>query len=157
MDTHQQKPYIQMSMNNCKQENKMSLIKWEDRYSVKISKFDQQHQQLVNMINQLYEAMKVGKGQVELGKILDELVDYTRRHFSSEEALMLKHAYPQYTEHKESHDRLTQQVMDYKNQYKEGKIGLSVQMMNFLKEWLVNHILDEDKAYTNFFESKGEK
>ncbi|MFN7035761.1 MAG: bacteriohemerythrin [Bellilinea sp.] len=135
----------------------MALIKWEDRYSVKISKFDHQHQQLVSMINQLYDAMKVGKGQVELGKILEELVDYTRKHFSSEEALMLKHAYPQYAEHKASHDRLTHQVIDFKNQYHEGKIGLSIQMMNFLKEWLVNHILDEDKAYSNFFEAKGEK
>jgi len=135
----------------------MALIKWEDRYSVKISKFDLQHQQLVSMINQLYEAMKIGKGQVELGKILEELVDYTRKHFSSEEALMLKHAYPKYAEHKTSHDRLTQQVIEFKNQYNEGKIGLSIQMMNFLKEWLVNHILDEDKAYSNFFEAKGEK
>ncbi len=123
----------------------------------KITQFDQQHQKLVGLINQLYEAMRVGKGRVELGIILDELVDYTRKHFSSEEALMLKHAYPQYTQHKASHDRLTQQVMDFKNQYKAGKIGLSVQMMNFLKEWLVNHILDEDKAYSNFFEAKGEK
>lgn len=135
----------------------MALIKWEDRYSVKISKFDLQHQQLVSMINQLYEAMKIGKGQVELGKILEELVDYTRKHFSSEEALMLKHAYPKYAEHKTSHDRLTQQVIEFKNQYNEGKIGLSIQMMNFLKEWLVNHILDEDKAYSHFFQAKGEK
>lgn len=134
----------------------MGLIRWEDRYSVKISKFDQQHQQLVGLINQLYEAMKVGKGQIELGKILEELVDYTRKHFASEEALMLKHAYPQYAEHKASHDRLTQQVIEFKNQYHAGKIGLSVQMMNFLKEWLVNHILDEDKAYSTFFEAKGE-
>lgn len=134
----------------------MGLIRWEDRYSVKISKFDQQHQQLVGLINQLYEAMKVGKGQVELGMILEELVDYTRKHFASEEDLMLKHAYPQYAEHKASHDRLTQQVIEFKNQYHAGKIGLSVQMMNFLKEWLVNHILDEDKAYSTFFEAKGE-
>lgn len=135
----------------------MTLINWEDRYSVKISKFDEQHQKLVGMINQLYEAMKVGKGQLELGKILEDLVDYTRKHFASEEALMLKHGYPNYTQHKASHDRLTQQVIEFKHQYDEGKIGLSVQMMNFLKEWLVNHILDEDKAYSNFFEAKGEK
>lgn len=134
----------------------MALIKWENRYSVKIAKFDEQHQQLVGMINQLYEAMKVGKGQLELGKILEDLVDYTRKHFASEEALMLKHGYPNYTQHKTSHDRLTQQVIEFKNQYHEGKIGLSIQMMNFLKEWLVNHILDEDKDYSNFFQAKGE-
>lgn len=135
----------------------MTLIKWDDRYSVKIAKFDEQHQGLVKLINTLYESMSLGKGQQELANILKELVDYTRKHFSSEEALMLKHNYPHYAAHKISHDRLTQQVMEFKNQYDQGKIGLSVQMMSFLKEWLVNHILDEDKAYSSFFESKGEK
>lgn len=135
----------------------MGLIKWDDHYSVKISKFDQEHQHLVDVINHLYESMKVGKGQVELGKILEELVDYTRQHFANEEALMLKHAYPKYAEHKASHDHLTQQVLEFKSQYEAGKIGLSVQMMNFLKEWLVKHILDEDKDYSTFFEAKGEK
>lgn len=128
----------------------MSLINWEDRYSVKVPHLDQQHRQLVDLINQLYDAMRVGKGQHEMASILDQLIDYTGKHFSSEEAYMRRQAYPDFLEHQASHQRLTQQVLDFQAKYRRGEIGLSVPVIHFLRDWLVNHILGEDMGYSTY-------
>lgn len=66
----------------------MSLITWSDSYSVKNMQMDDQHRKLVDLINDLHGAMKLGQGRQKLGTILDALVDYTRTHFRSEELLM---------------------------------------------------------------------
>lgn len=135
----------------------MSLLQWEDRFSVGVDQFDRQHRVLVDLINELHEAMRTGKGQQELGVILEKLVQYTRVHFASEEEWMVRYQYPEYPQHRASHDHLTRQVLEFQRQYKDGTIGLSVQMIQFLKEWLVNHIIGEDKAYAHFFQPERSK
>jgi len=131
----------------------MSLLQWEDRFSVGVDHFDRQHRVLVDLINELHDAMRAGKGQQELGGILEKLIQYTRVHFTNEEEWMVQYQYPAYPEHRASHENLTRQVLEFQRQYKDGTIGLSVQMIHFLKEWLVNHILGEDKAYSPFFQA----
>ncbi|MEW6650980.1 MAG: bacteriohemerythrin [Chloroflexota bacterium] len=128
----------------------MSLIRWEERYSVRVPHLDQQHRHLVDLINQLYDAMRVGKGQIEMVGILDQLVEYTRNHFSSEEAFMRRQGFPGYAEHRAAHQRLTQQVLDFQTQYKSGEIGLSIPVIHFLRDWLVNHILGDDMDYSTY-------
>lgn len=128
----------------------MSLLQWEDRFSVGVDHLDRQHHVLVDLINELHKAMREGKGQQELGIILEKMIQYTRVHFASEEKWMAQYQYPEYTRHQASHESLTRQVLEFQRQYKDGTIGLSVQMIHFLKEWLVNHILGEDKAYARF-------
>ena len=59
----------------------MSLINWSDNYSVKVAKFDNQHKNLVNMINEMHEAMRSGRGKDALKPILQKLVNYTVQHF----------------------------------------------------------------------------
>ncbi|GAP05918.1 hemerythrin-like metal-binding domain [Anaerolinea thermolimosa] len=131
----------------------MSLLQWEDRFSVGMDRFDRQHHVLVDLINELHESMREGKGQQELGSILEKLIQYTRVHFASEEEWMVQYQYPGYARHQASHESLTRQVLEFQRQYQDGTIGLSVQMIHFLKEWLVNHILGEDKAYAGFFQA----
>lgn len=128
----------------------MSLIRWEERYSVRVPHLDQQHRRLVDLINQLYDSMRVGKGQTEMAGILDQLVEYTRKHFSSEEAFMRRQGFPGYLEHKASHQQMTQQVLDFQSQHKNGEIGLSIPVIHFLRDWLVNHILIEDMEYSTY-------
>ncbi len=133
----------------------MSLIKWDTNYSVKIKIIDNQHQNLVALINQLYDGVSQGKGSESAGKTLDELINYTRTHFAYEEQLFRIHGYPEYLAHKAEHDALTEKVLDFQSQFRAGKATLALPLLSFLKDWLTNHIQGTDKRYSNFLNTKG--
>jgi len=133
----------------------VALINWSDEYSVKINSIDQQHSKLVELINQLHSAMKEGKGKEAIGRIISELISYTKVHFTHEESLMVKHSYPGYLKHKALHDELVNQVLEIEKELKSGKTVISQDVLNFLKKWLVEHIVGTDKQYTTFMNSKG--
>ena len=133
----------------------MPLFTWDASYSVGFSDYDDHHKHLFDLINQLYDAMKLGKGNQELGKIVNNLVDYTNFHFSSEEARFTQYAYPETNKHRSEHTIFKAKIMDFKTKVDAGQIGLTVQVANFLKEWLLNHIKIEDKKYGPFLKSKG--
>ena len=133
----------------------MALLDWSDEYSVKIKSIDQQHSKLVDLINQLHSAMKDGKGKDVIGKVISELISYTQVHFAHEESLMSKYSYPGYVKHKSLHDELVKQVLEIEKEFKSGKTVISQNVLNFLKKWLVEHIVGTDKLYTAFMNSKG--
>jgi hemerythrin-like metal-binding protein len=123
----------------------MALLDWKNEYSINNKIIDEQHKKLVDLINQLHAAMSEGKGKDILGKILEELVSYTVFHFSSEEKFMKEHNYSGYSLHKIEHDKLTKQVVEFQDNYKAGKSMVSQELLKFLKDWLVNHIIGSDK------------
>lgn len=119
---------------------------WNSSYSVGIDVMDREHKRMVEIINNLYGAMRHGKGNEAIGSILDGLVEYTGTHFAHEERLMKETGYAAYAEHKQEHDRLTGQVLEIQSKYHSGTV-LSLEVMGFVKEWLVNHIQGSDKRY----------
>ena len=126
----------------------MSLMEWNQKLAVGVTLLDADHQKLVQLINDLYDAMKQGHSKEVLGPILDRLVDYTKYHFAHEERFFEQTQYPGAAAHKREHDTLTKQVLDIQTKYKNGAYGtLSLDVMNFLKEWLVNHIQGSDQKY----------
>ncbi|MEN8190565.1 MAG: bacteriohemerythrin [Thermodesulfobacteriota bacterium] len=133
------------------------LIRWSSSLKVNISVIDEQHKKLVGMINDLHRAMKAGSSVSEAGAILDRLVDYTADHFALEEQLFEKHGYPEYEAHKQHHEKLVDQVVKFQKEFKSGQAALSVELMDFLKDWLVNHIKGVDKKYVPFLREKGVK
>jgi hemerythrin len=133
----------------------MALFLWKEEYTVDIKQIDDQHKQLVEMINELHSAMLSGKGREALGETFTGLVEYTKTHFSTEETLMSQHGYPELKAHRESHDEFTNKVTAMYNDFTEGNILISIELMNFLKDWLINHIARVDKKYAPFFSEKG--
>jgi hemerythrin len=134
----------------------MPLMTWNAKMSVGVALLDNDHKKLVGMLNQLFDAINSGQGKESLGKILDGLVDYTKIHFANEEKLFAQTIYPESVAHKKEHDDLTRQVLDVQNKYKAGATGtLSLEVMNFLKTWLVNHIQGNDKKYGPHLNAKG--
>ncbi len=134
----------------------MPLMQWTDKLSVGVRQFDEEHKRLVGMINDLFDGMQAGKAQDVLGKILDGLVTYTRTHFANEERYFQQHRYPEGATHKAEHDALTQQVVDVQAKYRAGaSTVLTLDVMKFLKSWLVNHIQGTDKKYGPFLAAKG--
>lgn len=133
----------------------MALLTWHDSYSVKVKQFDNEHNKLIDLINQLHDAMKVGKGKEAVEVVLTALLGYTKTHFAAEEAMMRLYDYPDYERHKKEHNQLVMQVLDVHKNLREGNAPLSQAVMNFLKEWLVTHIQGEDKKYGPFLNAKG--
>ena len=133
----------------------MALIIWSDSLSVKVKQFDDQHKKLVDMLNQLFDAMKTGKGSQVLGDILKQLIAYTQTHFAAEERLMKQYGYPDFEAHKKEHNTLVVQVLDLQKQFQEGKAVLTQNVMTFLRDWLSKHIQGDDKKYGIFFNGKG--
>jgi len=133
----------------------MPLLSWKDDYSVKIREVDEQHKKLIGMINELHDAMTQKKAKEVLGDVLKKLADYTVFHFSAEERLMRSNGYPEYEEHREKHQKMTAKVLALQDELKQGKITLSMEVMDFLKSWLDKHILGTDKKYSPFLTGKG--
>lgn len=131
------------------------MFEWNPIYSIGVEQYDEQHKRLFAIAQKLYEAMSAGQGRTVLNDIFDELVDYTRTHFASEEALMETYNYPDYVRHRQQHEELTQQVLELREKHRSGQIALSITVMNFLKDWLRNHIHDSDKRYGQFLNTKG--
>ena len=133
----------------------MAFLTWSDNYSVKIREIDAQHMELVNILNELYEAMSEKRGNDVLGRVISRLISYTKQHFSAEERYMVKYGYPDYQSHKKEHDAFTEKVLAFDNDFRAGKVALSISLTSFLKTWLLQHISGVDKKYSAFFNEKG--
>ena len=131
------------------------LFLWDDSFKVNIGLIDTQHKTLVSMINELHQAMTAGYGKEKLGKILSNLINYTQGHFTTEERLMQSHAYPDFHTHRAEHERLTGTVKDFQRRFLANEVGLTVEVMGFLEDWLRKHILGSDKRYSPFLNAKG--
>ena len=140
-------------------ESIMSLMDWSSELSVGIDSIDDQHKKLISMLNALYDAMQAGEGKAMVGKVLGGLAAYTVNHFKYEEDLFDKHGYPDAAEHKKQHADLLAQVTEIKAKFDSGSgsTTLSMEILKFLKSWLVDHIQGTDQAYTSFLVAKGVK
>ncbi len=133
----------------------MALIEWTVDLNTNIASIDEQHKKLISYINVLHEAMKMGKGQDVLGKVLNELAAYTITHFSNEERLMATCGFPGYAFHKKEHEGFAQKVLKLNDDFKCGKYLITVEVMQFLKDWLITHIRGTDQKYAPFLLGKG--
>jgi hemerythrin len=127
---------------------------WKDEYSVQLQEIDTQHKRLVQMVNDLQDAMASGQGRAVLGRILDELISYTRTHFAAEERIMQQCGYPDLSQHQEEHRDLATKVSAFRNEFQAGRAAITVQLMQFLKNWLTSHIMGSDQRYSPYLRQK---
>lgn len=132
----------------------MTLITWSDSYSVNSPEMDAQHKKLVAMINDLHDAMKDGHGKEALGRTLDGLIDYAGIHFADEEKLMVKVNFAELPAHKLEHEAFVKKAFKLQADFHTDQVVLSFTVMEFLKDWLVNHILKNDKKYGEILHAK---
>ena len=135
----------------------MPLIQWNQSYSVKVSESDTQHKKLIDMINELNDAMAKGKGREVLGSILDALILYTQTHFAMEERYFDQFKYPDTADHKAQHAAFVKKVKDFRYGFANNKLNVTIEIMDFLSDWLVKHICGTDKKYSDFFNKNGIK
>ncbi|MDR3527706.1 MAG: bacteriohemerythrin [Rhizomicrobium sp.] len=134
----------------------MAFLDWKTDYSVGVAIFDDEHKKLIAIINSLHDSILAEVDAATLCKISDAMVEYTIMHFRHEEMYFDDWAYPDAAEHILAHGALRQQVFDFRQ-----RIGgtdsatLAEEMLSFLRQWLIEHILVEDRAYGEFLFDKG--
>ena len=133
----------------------MALINWSDRLSVNVAEIDRQHQKLIKAINELSDAMVQGKSNDVLSGIISSLFSYVAIHFETEEKYFARYSYPDTQSHKREHADFVQKVSEFKDGFAKGEMLLSIDVLNFLCDWLRNHIKGTDQKYTQFFNEKG--
>jgi len=131
----------------------MALIDWTDEYQVDGGPIDQQHKNLVDIINKFDEASHRGKGSRIMGAILNELMGYTQEHFAFEEKILAESEYPELKLHKSQHRQLIQKLERFQYEFDSGK-RVNQSMREFLKYWLTSHILKDDVAYMSYMLEK---
>ena len=132
----------------------MDFIQWNNEYSVGVLELDKHHQRILGIINSLNKSIEENHSKEIIEQVLDKLIDYAVYHFGAEEKYFEKYNYPQTFTHKMEHQKFIKKVHAFEKEFKEGKLILSVEIMNFLRDWIVNHIHGTDKKYSSFFADK---
>lgn len=132
-------------------------MEWDDSYSVSIDEIDDQHKIIIFLINEVGAATQSDDEHEKLARVLQELINYTKIHFTVEESLMRIFKYPDYEAHKQKHDKLIDRVIHFQNQFNKGNTLVAKELHFFLKDWLIQHIQGTDKEYSPFMHKHGIK
>ena len=131
-----------------KKPTEIEALPWKEKYSVRVKTIDDHHKVLVKYINELNNAMLYEKGRNEIATILKGLVDYTVFHFDYEEKMLEKNGYDDLINHKKIHVKFVNKIKELKSDFESGEKELSKDVMDFLKAWLVEHIMGTDQKYS---------
>ncbi len=131
----------------------MKLFEWNPKFDVGVDSVNKEHQHLIELINNLSDAMKKGQSKEVIGEILDNLIDYGTKHFNNEERLFAQTNYPDAAEHIKEHEHFKERASELVAQYKSGSYSLSIDTLRFLKEWITTHILETDMKYKHYFDT----
>jgi hemerythrin len=125
----------------------MPLFTWDPIYSVGEEKIDAQHKQLFDIANRFKKMCSAHADRASLLRVYKELLDYTAVHFADEEALLRRHHYPDYDNHKMNHDKLVGLVKRYQIELETGGADVEARIQQFVQTWLNGHILGTDRNY----------
>ncbi len=133
----------------------MEGIKWTDELSVGVAEMDQQHQKLISMINRLISEQKVLTVPETIAQLITEMTDYAGEHFRAEEFLLSEYDYDDIDRQVSQHETFIADIQHFIDASDVGANILSKALLDYLRQWLVQHILKEDMKYKEFFKIKG--
>jgi hemerythrin-like metal-binding protein len=134
----------------------METIQWSEKFSVGVEKLDQQHRQIVGMLNRLVSTPEANDTLSEtISDILTAMTRYSLEHFKTEESLLKEHGYPGLEEHRQEHIAYRKKAIDFSTATSLGVESVPQILVAYLLDWWTHHILDEDMKYKPFFAKKG--
>ncbi len=133
----------------------MPFYQWSESMSVGVALLDSDHKALIETINRLHRAVEDDDAPEILDQIFDALVAYAEHHFAREEQVMAACGYPAAAAHKAEHLRFAQDMRYTRDRYFRGEeAAIGRELLDYLKDWLNNHILIEDMAYRPYAEGR---
>ena len=127
------------------------FVAWDDAYSVGFELIDNQHKKLVTMVNALFAGCMIGGVAANIAylRTINDALEYAGTHFSDEEKYMSQVDYPKLDEHKKQHEEFVTEINKSVRLYEKGKKE-PIELVKFLKNWLLNHIAVSDKQYAPY-------
>lgn len=126
------------------------LVQWSDKLATGIKIFDDQHKTLCDYINKLHKAMRERQASSVMNEIIADLKEYTIMHFGTEEKYFNKTSYPEKDKHNKIHRAFEAKVQACEEELKKGTAKVSMELLSFLKDWLINHIEGMDAHYAPY-------
>lgn len=133
----------------------MKTFDWDESYDVKVERFNDQHKHLFQIVKDLYVAMENKDDRLALAQIINNLIRYSREHFTEEEVALLNTQYPNYEKHRKQHKAFIDKIEQFAADYNSGQHLLHFDILLFLKNWVLQHILVADKAFGEHLNSNG--
>lgn len=123
----------------------MPLFIWRPSYDLGIPEIDLDHRQLVGSINELYEAMKEGRGRDLINHTIDRLIEYVGKHFDHEESIMRAAGFTDLANHEREHQRFRAAVLEMDIRRRAGGGPSAIELLTYLSDWLRDHVTSTDK------------
>ncbi|MBL7544370.1 MAG: bacteriohemerythrin [Bdellovibrionaceae bacterium] len=130
----------------------VTKFRWASEYQIGVQEMDAEHKVLIEKINALAENLELtndSRRDKAVKRAFSALAEYTRIHFNHEESYMESIKYPDLDAHKATHRKLLSQVVEFSSKIDEGQYD-SAELMNFLNDWLMRHILGVDMKYGKY-------
>ena len=134
--------------------NSLKRIEWGERFSVGVAVLDEQHKELIRMINSLIDNQHAGADSEAMVDVLEKMTEYAAYHFRTEERLFSEYEYPQHASHNAEHTEFKTKAARFCMDAIAGKNGLAREVLRYLSAWLTSHILLSDMKYKPFFAAK---
>ncbi len=131
------------------------MTKWDNKYSVGISIIDEEHKELIDIINKVVAIKENNCNPEEVREVLYEMIKYALKHFATEETYMKKFNFPEFQLHRNEHLDFTDQTFANLNKVIMGDYQVAKEILEYLKQWLVNHIHGTDRKYIDCFNKNG--
>ncbi len=129
----------------------MEKIDWNPSFSVGVALLDEQHKQIISMINLLFSDSEATVRSETISELLTRMTKYANDHFKTEEGLLEKYRYPELFDQKEKHTTYCLKVLALCQDTMDHKASVPEELLQYLVEWWVNHILKIDMKYRSFF------
>jgi hemerythrin len=130
-------------------------IRWDFSYSVKIAELDHQHQRLFRTVAELEYAVRMGRADYVIDEVLEKVIEHTISHFAAEENLMEQHEFPGLAAHRRDHQMLAQKLTKFNLSNLAGRPDVPAALLDFLQDWLREHILKTDREYSEYLNARG--
>lgn len=128
----------------------MAFFTWKEQFSVNVKEMDLQHQEFFDYLNQMHDAvMRFDKDEV-LELMFLNLTKYTEQHFRDEEGLLKKCNYPDLATQQQQHVFFVSRLKELQESFIRERIGVPESTLAFMKDWLLEHILQQDKKYGEY-------
>lgn len=131
------------------------VVRWSDAFRVGIAEVDNQHLGLFNSMNKLYHGIINEMAPEQVQARLNELVLLAKKHLEDEESLMLRANYSDLNAHKQVHVKLLSDMDNLLRRFANKEAGSDMELLFFLKNWLVDHIFRVDKRYVPELKAAG--
>jgi hemerythrin-like metal-binding protein len=137
---------------------KTKILIWTKEYSVGVKELDDQHKELISIVNEMYEAVESAEVNINvIGDILKKIAAFADYHFATEEKYFDEFNYAFKEEHKAEHRKLKDEIARLSEMHRLQDISVFVQLISFLNGWIEEHLMHQDMKYVRCFREHGLK